>query len=288
VLISGETGTGKEVFARALHRASNRAEGPFVVVNCAAIPAQLFEAELFGYRRGAFTGATRNHAGIVREADRGVLFLDEIGELPVELQPKLLRVLQERTVRAIGDDRDHRVDVRVVAATNRDLELEVSAGRFRADLYWRLNVVEVSLPPLRDRSSDISPLARHFLTSLGRADQTITEPALRLLATYAWPGNVRELQNVIQRASILARDAAIEPKHLPERLFRAQPRTQGETLAEKRRTNERDAIAAMLRETGSNLTHAAERLGLTRQGLQFKLKQLGLTRDGHRRRQRKG
>jgi transcriptional regulator with PAS, ATPase and Fis domain len=256
------------------------------VVNCAAIPSQLFEAELFGYRRGAFTGALRNHPGIVREAHRGVLFLDEIGELPLELQPKLLRVLQERTVRALGDDRDHEVDVRVVAATNRDLELEVSAGRFRADLYWRLNVVEVSLPPLRDRVSDIGPLARHFLSCLGRADQSIGDKAQRLLAAYAWPGNVRELENVIQRASILADQSAIEPKHLPERLLRARKKTDGDSLADTRRTSEREAIAAMLRDTGGNVTRAAERLGLTRQGLQFKLKQLGLTRDGRRRRAR--
>ncbi|HEY1956389.1 MAG TPA: sigma 54-interacting transcriptional regulator [Polyangiaceae bacterium] len=277
VLLTGETGTGKEVFARALHLASSRSARPFVVANCAAIPHTLFEAELFGHRRSAFTGAVRDHAGYVRDAEGGTIFLDEIGELPLELQPKLLRLLQDRRVWPVGADAEQIADVRIVAATNRDLEQEVAAGRFRADLFFRLNVADVHLPPLRDRASDVAPLAKHFLEKLG-STQELTTKAMRALMAYAWPGNVRELENVVHRASLLAGGGRIESRHLPARVRAGATSKTASGLAEKKRASEREAIEAALRATGNNLTHAAKQLGLTRQGLQFKLKQLGIER----------
>jgi two-component system, NtrC family, response regulator HydG len=200
VLIEGETGTGKELVAKALHRLSRRSRAPFVAVNCAALPESLVESELFGHAKGAFTGADRMREGRFRQANGGTLFLDEIGEMPLSLQAKLLRVIQEGEVQPLGMDQTQNVDVRVIAATNRKLDELVSAGKFRSDLYYRLNVVPLQLPPLRDRREDIAPLAAHFLGSAGRR---FTPAAMATLERYSWPGNVREMENLIQRLAVL-------------------------------------------------------------------------------------
>ncbi|MGH9937985.1 MAG: sigma-54-dependent transcriptional regulator, partial [Blastocatellia bacterium] len=221
VLIDGESGTGKELVARAIHDASGR-NGAFVPVNCAAIPAELIESEFFGHTGGAFTGAKGARPGLFESADGGTIFLDEIGELPLTMQPKLLRVLQEGMVRRIGAESEHHVKVRVVVATNRDLENEVQEGKFREDLYWRLNVIQLSLPPLRKRPFDIPLLIEHFVARYAEASGAppldISAEALAILTAYAWPGNVRELENVIERAVAMADGAALLPDDLPERL----------------------------------------------------------------------
>src|SRR5262245_42660741 len=219
VLITGESGTGKELVARALHSEGNRAKMPFVAVNCGAIPEELMESELFGHKKGAFTGAVADKSGLFQEADGGTLFLDEIGELSLGLQVKLLRALQERKVKAVGATDEVEVDVRVIAATNRDLEAEVARGAFRADLYYRLNVIELRLPPLRHRREDIPLLADHFLRRFGaehgRVSKMSTE-AMRKLETYDYPGNVRELENIIERAVALSSAILIAADDLPE------------------------------------------------------------------------
>jgi DNA-binding NtrC family response regulator len=279
-LLVGETGTGKEVFARALHAASRRSAGPFVAVNCAAIPPTLFEAELFGHQRGAFTGALRDHPGYVRQAEGGTLFLDEIGELPSAMQPKLLRLLEDRRVHPVGGVRETIVDFRLVAATHRNLEAEVEAGRFRGDLYYRLNVVEIVLPPLRERSADLPALVRHLLHRLGRGDQRIDPKALACLLQYPWPGNVRELENELERAAILAGDGVITRRHLSPRVARPGA-TAGQaprTLSEQMLAAERAMLLEALARSSGNRTHAARALGLTRQGLLRKLQRHGIGR----------
>lgn len=225
VLLTGESGTGKELAARCIHLNSKRATGPFVPVDCVAIPDNLLESELFGHEKGAFTGAERGKRGLMEQADHGTLFLDEIGEMSISLQAKLLRTLQERSFRRLGGERLISVDIRIISSTNRDLEAEVRAGRFRSDLLFRLNVVHVQLPPLREREGDVALLCQHFLQSFasnyGRDAMRVSAEAMKLLESYHWPGNVRELRNVIERAVVLNETGTIDVSDLPEYIARA-------------------------------------------------------------------
>jgi two-component system response regulator AtoC len=288
VLITGASGTGKELFARLIHDASPRSTQAFVAVNCGAIPEQLLESELFGHARGAFTSAAAARKGLFEEANGGTLFLDEIGELPLALQVKLLRALQEGEVRPVGDNAPIAVDVRVVTATARDLEAEIAAGRFRSDLFYRINVVRIQLPALRDRREDLPALVRHFLghfnERLGTSISGVTPAAMRLLLDYSWPGNVRELENVLERAMVLAEGADIEVEHLPplkgDGADVAGPDA-GDDLSDlsvKRRTEalERSLIAQALANTGGNRTRAAKLLDLSPRALLYKIKEYGL------------
>jgi len=293
VLVTGESGTGKELIARLIHTSSPRAGAAFVAVNCAAIPEALLESELFGHARGAFTGASQERAGLFEEADGGTIFLDEIGELPLALQVKLLRVLQEGEIRRVGENGSRPVDVRVVAATSRDLEAEVAAGRFRSDLYYRVNVVRLHLPPLRERRDDVAELARHFLARhaqrLKVAPPTLGAAALRALTEYGWPGNVRELENAIERSLVLADEGVIDVAHLPAAVRGearppngSSPNGTGapadEDLSVKRRTErlERTLIAQALQRTGGNRTRAAQLLDLSHRALLYKIREYGL------------
>jgi DNA-binding NtrC family response regulator len=287
VLITGESGTGKELVARALHFNSPRSKKPFVAVNCAAIPDTLLESELFGYKRGAFTDARTDRAGYFVEADGGTVFLDEIGDLPPQLQAKLLRVLQERELRPLGAQRPEKVDVRVLSATNRDLTQRMREGVFREDLFYRLNVIEVVLPPLRDRAEDVLPLAEHFLVETAQRSQkrivAFTQAALKILLAYPWPGNVRELQNVVERAVALAEGEQIGPDDLPSQVRErrsadvlAGALARGLTLAEL----EREYINRVLQAEGGNKTRAAQRLGLDRKTLYRKLEEYGRAPGG--------
>jgi DNA-binding NtrC family response regulator len=278
VLITGESGTGKELVARAIHEQSGR-EGRFVPINCPAIPAELMESELFGHTGQAFTGAKQPRTGLFETADRGTIFLDEIADLPLVVQPKLLRTLQEGSIRRVGANTEQQVDVRVVAATNRDLEEESREGRFREDLFWRLNVIQLGVPALRERAYDIPLLVEHFVNkvaeSLGREPLDVAPEALAILTSYSWPGNVRELENAIERAVTLAPGARLTPDELPERVrnhgaaaaFIARSSERDLTLYEV----ERDYILEMLRRTSGNKTRAAELLGLDRKTLYRKL-----------------
>jgi two-component system response regulator AtoC len=289
VLLTGESGTGKELIARALHELSPRASFPFVAVNCGAIPRELVESELFGHVKGAFTDASRNRKGLAAEADGGTLFLDEIGELPVALQVKLLRFLQEEEIRRVGDTRTTRVDVRVVAATARDLARAVAEGQFREDLFYRLDVVGIRLPPLRDRREDILPLARHFLARFGRLRPEL--PALALspeaaeaLEAHRWPGNVRELEHVIERAVVMAEGPVIRREDLPDAVRAEAAPAPGSlpadgTLSVKRATRilEEQLIRAALERTGGNRTRAAELLDLSYRALLYKIKEFGIS-----------
>ena len=280
VLITGESGTGKELVARAIHEASERS-GEFVPVNCAAIPAELMEAELFGHTGTAFTGAKQARKGLIETADKGTLFLDEIGELPLPVQPKLLRVLQDKAVRAIGTNQERAVNVRVLAATNRDLEKDVAEGRFREDLFWRLNVLHLHVPALRERAYDIPLLVEHFIAktceAAGRLPLIVAPEALALLTAYVWPGNVRELENAIERATVFASGASLTPEDLPDRV-----RSSGSTAALLARSHEqtltlreveREYILEMLRRTGGNKLKASQLLGLDRKTLYRKLEE---------------
>jgi formate hydrogenlyase transcriptional activator len=284
VLVCGETGTGKELIARALHDLSPRRERTFVKVNCAAIPTGLLESELFGHEKGAFTGAISQKVGRFELAHRGTLFLDEVGDIPPELQPKLLRVLQEQEFERLGSTKTLRVDVRLVAATNRDLAGMVGEGRFRNDLYYRLNVFPVVLPPLREREGDIPRLVRHFTQRfarrMGRRIETIPTAVMDALVRYPWPGNIREMQNVIERAVILSPGLSLQipPGDLPPAATQAPvPAGAAGTLADA----EREHILGVLRETGWVLggpKGAAARLGMKRSTLQWKMKRLGISR----------
>ncbi len=284
VLVTGESGTGKERIARAIHDASDRRERPFLVINCGAMPEALIEAELFGHEKGAFTGAVASRLGLFREAEGGTVFLDEVGELAPATQVKLLRVLQERKVRSVGASVEVAVDVRVVAATNRNVEDDVKAGRFRQDLYYRLNVIRVEVPPLRDRREDIRPLADHFLrqwaAEQGKDINVISPDALRALDAYAFPGNVRELENVIERAVALAKGPTIGLGDLPPELAGAasQPTPalvglpdEGCNLDDVMGEVERRLVLQALERTGGVRTQAAKLLGVTLRSLRYRL-----------------
>lgn len=283
ILVTGESGTGKELVARAIHYNSGRAAKPFVAVNLAALPAQLIESELFGHKKGSFTDAHSDRPGLFREANGGTLFLDEIGELALELQAKLLRVLQEQEIRPIGATNIEKVDVRVVAATNRDLEHMKSEGTFREDLYYRLNVIDVRLPPLRNRVDDILPIAEHLLRLHGSKctpPRTIrlAPEAHRILLGYRWPGNVRELQNVIERGIALCHGDTITPEDLPQQVHHRQD-SDYLSVAVARQLSmselERDYITQVLDHEGGNKTRAAQHLGLDRKTLYRKLEEYG-------------
>jgi DNA-binding NtrC family response regulator len=280
VLIAGESGSGKEVVARALHAGSRRATGPFVAVNCAAIPEALLESEFFGHVRGAFTDARSDRAGLVTKAHGGTLFLDEIGELPPSLQPKILRVLQERAVRPVGGDLEIPCDVRVVTASNRDLDMAVRRGEFREDLYFRINVVRIDVPPLRTRGTDVLALAQHFLgrcaEATGKRVVGLSPAAAQCLLRYAWPGNVRELQNCIERAVVFARYEELVVDDLPDAVRTAAGRSAAAaplspllSLAEA----ERQHILRVVQAVRGNRTVAAQILGVDRKTLARKLKQ---------------
>jgi DNA-binding NtrC family response regulator len=286
ILVTGESGTGKELVGRAIHEMSER-KGAFVPVNCAAIPADLIESELFGHTGSAFTGAKQARSGLFEAADGGTIFLDEIGELPMSMQPKILRALQDGAVRRVGENHERRVDVRVIAATNRDLEQDVKDGRFREDLYWRLNVILINVPPLRDRAFDIPLLVEHFIASschsAGKPILKVSTEALALLTAYPWPGNVRELENAIERAVAFAQGATVVAEDLPKRVragggvsaIIARSSEQNLSL----RDLEREYIFEMLRRTGGNKKRAAEMLGLDRKTLYRKLEEYGA--DGY-------
>ncbi len=278
VLISGESGTGKELVAKALHYNGVRREGPFIALNCAAIPETLLESELFGYKKGAFTDARSDKRGLLFEANEGTLFLDEITELPPTLQAKLLRVIEERKVRPLGDTRSYPIDVRIIATMNRDIGKLIQEGRFREDLYYRLKVIDIELPPLRDRKEDIPLIIQHFIVRFNRELKKnisgISEDALRVLLNYRWPGNVRELENVIERAVTVAQDEVISSEDLPASMTQDNDENSiGKALREKCTVDqlEKVYIKKVLIEAGGNKSKAAQILGLNRKTLYKKL-----------------
>ncbi|MBI5969570.1 MAG: sigma-54-dependent Fis family transcriptional regulator [Deltaproteobacteria bacterium] len=286
VLIIGESGTGKELIARAIHDSGDRKNGPFVAVNCGAIPAALLESELFGHVKGAFTDAHRNKAGLFQEADGGTIFLDEVGELPLPLQVKFLRVLQEGEVRKVGDTKSVKIATRVVAATVKDLREEIKKGAFREDLFYRLDVVEVNLPPLRDRGDDIPGLAAHFIEKyskkFGKPVKTLPEDVLKTLKGYSWPGNVRELENAIERAIILEETGVIRKESLPMAMKETGgvcailPSSSDLSIKRASEAIEKALISKALAKTGNNKTKAAELLDISFRALLYKIKDYGL------------
>jgi two-component system response regulator AtoC len=287
VLVMGESGTGKELVARALHFEGRRKGAPFVAVNCAAIPEHLLESELFGHVKGAFTDAAADKAGLFEQADGGTLFLDEIGEMPLSLQVKLLRVLQDEEIRRVGGSASKKVDVRVISATSRNLEEDVAAGRFREDLFFRLNVFTLNLPPLRERLEDLPLLVEHFLAKFsvrcGKRVTSVAPDAMRLLAGYAWPGNIRELENAVERGVVISEGAELGRAALPERITAANGKDLagvlgGDSLSIKEAGEimERELIRRSLEKTGGNRTHAARLLEISLRSLLYKLKEYGL------------
>ena len=292
VLVSGESGTGKELVARGIHDLSERREKPFIAVNCGAIPENLLESELFGHVRGAFTGAVSNKPGLVETADGGTLFLDEIGELPQSLQVKLLRLIQEKTLRRVGGNHDQRIDVRIVAATHRDLRAEAEAGRFREDLYYRLNVIQIVLPSLRERMEDIPLLVQHFLEKyrreLGKEVQGLSAAAMEKILAYPFPGNVRELENLIERAVALARGPLLDADVLPSSVLErsAKHRTpaptpvEGANLDEILASYERGLLSDALQRAGGVKKRAAKLLGISFRSFRYRLEKLGLDDPG--------
>ncbi|QQZ40949.1 sigma-54-dependent Fis family transcriptional regulator [Pseudomonas sp. SK3(2021)] len=295
ILLTGESGTGKEMVARAIHQHGNRANKPFVAVNCAAIPEGLLESEMFGHRKGAFTGAVADRVGRFQQADKGTLFLDEVGDMPLALQAKILRALQERVIEPVGDPRERKVDVRVIAATNKNLLEAVANKEFREDLYYRLNVFPIPLPALRERVEDIAPLARHFAHTLGatagKRISGFSPQALQAMANYAWPGNIRELQNCVERATIVASGTVIEESDLPGYLFSSPPVSAGASalpgdslsvpsdldaaLAEV----EKAYILAALQQSNGVQAAAAQLIGISERSFWYRLKKLGIQVD---------
>ena len=301
VLVLGETGVGKEVLARAVHNLSTRKSGPFVALNCAALTESLLQSELFGHEKGAFTGALQARAGLLETAAGGTVFLDEIGELPLSIQTKLLRALEDRKVLRVGARAEREIDVRFVAATNRDIEAEAEAGTFREDLFYRLNGISFTIPPLRDRPAEIAALSRMFLAryngELGRkAALNLSDEVVRLLESYPWPGNVRELRNAIERGAVLCSGDVLRPEHLPARIVSGGLGRQSSTppglestrediLARARNELqgvERQRILDALEQTGGNQTRAAEALGISRRTLVYRLSELGVPRPRKR------
>jgi len=283
VLIYGESGTGKELVARALHAASLRCHGPFVEMNCAAIPEELIESELFGHVKGSFSGATEDKIGKFQRADGGTLFLDEVGDMSLRTQSKVLRVLEQQRFEPVGSNQTVTADARVIAATNKNIEQEIARGAFRQDLFYRLNVIPFLVPPLRDHKTDIPALARHFLAEFcadyGRRLKEISPSAMDILVRYPWPGNVRELRNLVERMVIMCPQQRIDPQHLPPELFRGaseSPQQPYATLQEARSAYEREFILRKLQENRWNMSQTAQALGLERSHLYRKLKSLGI------------
>jgi DNA-binding NtrC family response regulator len=284
ILIQGESGTGKELVARAIHFRGARAARPFIAINCAALPEALLESELFGYAKGAFTGAATERKGLFEDADGGTLLLDEIGDMPLLLQGKLLRVLQEGEIRRVGSTAMRRVDVRILASTNRSLEDLIVEGKFRGDLFYRLNVIPVVIPPLRDRPEDIVPLCRHFLSlygrKLGRAPQSLSPDALEVVLAHAWPGNIRELENVIERAVTLSTSVVISAEEFRTILNlghgASRPASAAVSPGVTLQGAERETIMHALRDAEGNQTRAAEALGMGRNTLWRKMKKYGI------------
>ena len=291
VLVTGESGTGKEVVARSIHGHSDRRDQPFVAINCGAIPEGLIESELFGHEKGSFTGAVEDKPGLFEVAGSGTLFLDEVGELPLHVQVKLLRALQEKRARRVGGNADIAFSARVIAATNRALEAEVKAGRFREDLFYRLNVIQLRMPPLRERRGDIPAFLEFFLqrfiAELGRGEAAFSPEALELLIAWQWPGNIRELANVVERAATLSDDSIIGPEALPPGLRGAELRggpaeipTSGIDLQAHLDALERRALEQALERTGGNKTEAAKLLALTFRSLRYRLAKFGIGGEG--------
>jgi two-component system response regulator AtoC len=287
VLVLGDSGTGKELIAKAIHYNRNRKKYPFVAINCGAIPENLLESELFGHTKGAFTDAVADKIGLFEQADKGTLFLDEIGEMPLTLQVKLLRVLQESEIRQIGSGKTRKVDVRVISATAKNLPTEVEAGRFREDLFYRLNVFSIKVPPLRDRSEDVPLLAEYFLGKygerMGKKDVAISHDLMKILMNYQWPGNVRELENCIERGLILCDGAEIDADCMPDSMHN---KISSESIAgilsdclsikKADAILEKELIRKALERTGGNRTHAAKLLEISHRALLYKLKEYGL------------
>jgi DNA-binding NtrC family response regulator len=281
VLITGESGTGKELVARAIHALSSRRTAPFVPVNCAAIPRDLLESELFGHVKGAFTGAVRDNYGKFRQADGGTIFLDEVGELPIDLQPKLLRALQEKTVESLGGSMQHRLDVRVLAATNADLEKAIAGGAFREDLYYRIAVIPIPLPSLRERKDDIPVLLSHFAAKRGGSEIIFAKEAVAALTAYPWPGNVRELENTVERLIIMRKGNVITPDDLPEKLRGGRKSNNGSIIRLPEEGYaleqlEREVVVEALERNNWNQTSAARFLRIPRHTLIYRMEKYGI------------